>query len=155
VNRLLRGLVAGAVGTAVESALTAAEAARRGRPAVYDPSLLAGRLMGRRLDVQLGAGQQRLVGGIMRWAYGPGWGVLLELVAGRQLRRWTWPLWGLALGGALLAFEVTALPAIGATPQLSRWERAELGLDALNAALFGLVVAAVLRALPKGRLRDE
>ncbi|MGH7912056.1 MAG: hypothetical protein ACREQM_15515 [Candidatus Dormibacteraceae bacterium] len=145
--RLQHSVAAGLAGTAAESLLTLAQTASRGRSSIYDPAEMAGRLAQRWLDLPLGAGQRRWIGRLMRWSYGPGWAVLFGVIAGRRRMGPTWPAWGLCLGAAVLAFELAALPPIGATPALRDWGADEVGLDALNAVVFGLVVAATLRAL--------
>jgi hypothetical protein len=147
MRQLLLGAAAGLVGTVVEGVLATGQAARRGRPPVYDPSQIAGRLAQHHLDLRLDERQRRWAGHLMRWSYGPSWGVLLGVLAGRGRMRWTWPLWGLGLGGAVMAFEVIALPATGGTPPLASWNTDELCLDALNTSVYGLIVAAMLRVL--------
>jgi hypothetical protein len=141
---LLSGAVAGAAGTAVEALLSAVQMKERGDPAVYDPGQLAGRLARRHLGVRLGRHRQRQLGRLMRWTYGPTWGVALALA---RRGRWgrAWPLWGLGLGAAVFGFEVVALPGTGATPPLSSWGPEEVRLDAVNTLAFGLAVALVLR----------
>lgn len=147
MRQLLLGAAAGLVGTVAESVLTAMQARRRGRPATFDPPQIAGRLAQHHLDLRLDKRQERWAGHLMRWSYGPSWGVLLGLAARRGRLRWTWPLWGLGLGGAVMAFELIALPATGGTPPLARWNKDELCLDALNTSVYGLVAAATLRVL--------
>ena len=52
------------------------------------------------------------------------------------------------MGGALLGFELLALPLSGATPAVSRWGRDEILGNAAGALAFGLAVAAGQRYLP-------
>lgn len=148
VNRGARGLGAGMVGTGVEALLSGAQTRVRGRRAVYDPAQLARRLARRYLGVRLRPGAARRAGEVMRWSYGPSWGVLLAAAMGTRRRSRSWPLWGVGLGAAVLAFEVVMLPAVGATPPLSSWRGDELKLEVLNTIAFGTAAAAFLQAVP-------
>lgn len=87
----------------------------------------------------------------MRWSYGPPWGVALAAVMGAGARPRTWPLWGLALGASVFTFEIVLLPAIGATPPLSRWPPGQLEAELLNTMAFGTTAAVVLQTAPRGR----
>jgi hypothetical protein len=141
VRRLTLGAIAGLAGTVVTSALSAAQARLRGRPAVYEPGRMAGRLAGR-AGLELNGRERAWAGSLMRWPYGASWGAALGAAPAPR-----WPLAGLVLGGALLSFELVALPLSGATPPVRKWGREELASDAINAFAYGLGTAAVLAAL--------
>lgn len=162
IGRGLRGAGSGLAGTGVEALLTEAENRLRGRRAVYDPSNLARRLARRYFGVRLSGDTARRLGHVMRWSYGPSWGLLLAAVAGTRERDRLWPLWGLGLGATVLGFELLLLPATGATPPVSSWRGDELKLELLNTTAFGLAAAAVLRVVsapggpvPVSRSRPE
>lgn len=110
---VLRCLGAGTAGTLAEAILTKVQDRVRGGLAVFDPGVMAGKLAETWLHRRPPAGWQRLLGTAMRCAYGPGWGMLFGLsratLRGLNPGR-AWPLHGLLLGGALIAFEMTALP---------------------------------------------
>ncbi len=150
VRGVRRGLVAGTAGTAAEMVATTVEDRLRGGPAVFDPGVMAGRLAHSWLHRRFSAEQKRLLGTAMRWAYGPGWGVLFGVGRPALRRRapdLAWPLLGLALGGAVFGFELMALPLSRATPALNAWGRRQVLQDALNTAVYGLVVALAYHLL--------
>lgn len=142
MRRLLAGVAAGLAGTAAVSVLGAVETRIRGRAAVFDPAVMAGRLAAH-AGLDLGDRERRWAGRIMRWPYGAGWGGLLGVAAPAL----PWPVAGIALGGAVLGFELAALPLAGATPGVRRWGRDEIASDAVNTLAYGLVAAGTLRLL--------
>jgi hypothetical protein len=79
----------------------------------------------------------------MRWPYGASWGIAFSLLPAS--RRWVAA--GAGLGAAVWLFELLALPLSGATPPLRKWRLEEVGLDALNSCLYGVVTAAALKGL--------
>lgn len=133
--------------TGLEALLTGTQSALRGKDAVYAPPNLVRRLARRHLGIRLPRRSARRVGQAMRWSYGPGWGVALGVAMGEGRRGRSWPLWGLGLGLAVLAFEMILLPATGATPRVSSWRRDELRLEVLNTMAFGIAAAGILRLL--------
>src|SRR5687767_4942080 len=110
---LSMGLFAGAAGTLAVEASEQLEAAWLGERPLYSAKDVARRLFG-------GA----VPGPALRWPYG----VLLGAVAGRLLdgRRLGAVGEAVAVGGAVLAFELVAMPALGATPPLRAWPRRQL-----------------------------
>ena len=146
IKRIARGAAAGLAGTAVLTLLAEGERRRRGGPAVFEPGRMAGRLAQRHLGVELSVRQRRCAGQLMRWPYGAAWGVVLSAVGGVVPRARAWPVRGAALGGAVLAFELIALPLVGATPGLRQWGRDEIVSDGVNTLAYGLVAAAILAA---------
>lgn len=147
MGRGVRGVGSGLVATCVEALLTETESRLRGRRAVYDPSNLARRLAKRHLGIRLSRASARRAGEVMRWSYGPTWGIVLAAATGSRRRTRAWPLWGLGLGAAVLGFELVMLPATGATPPVSSWRGDELKLELLNTMAFGVAAAAFLQAM--------
>jgi hypothetical protein len=144
-----RAVAAGVAGTCALSVLTALEARLRGQPAIYDPAAMAGRLSRRWLDLELGVQERKIVGALLRWSYGAGWGMVL----GRVRPAWSLPWTALALGSSIWLFELLALPLSGATPASSRWPREEVWSDLANTSAYALVTAATLSLLAGGRGR--
>ncbi len=74
-------------------------------------------------------------GALLRWVYGP----LLGFVAGHLLRRRRLEpvTQALAIAVTVCAFELVALPASGATPQLRQWPKSHLVLLPLHTLAFG------------------
>ena len=128
----IRPLLAGIAGTAVVAGFESWDARLLGRPPVFTPKKIASRLAGRSRAKRLGS--------LMRWSYGPGWG----LVASRLARFQSRLLNGAVIGGSLLGFELVALPASNATPPLRKWGAIPLALLAAQTLAYGLVCAAVL-----------
>lgn len=150
VADIARGALAGLAGTVVISALSAVEARLRGRPAVYEPAAMAGRL-GRRVGMRLDDRQRAWAGRLMRWPYGASWGAALGALApGRG-----WPVSGLLLGGAVLGFELIVLPLVSATPRIRRWGREQVASDGLNTLAYGLATAGLLVVLKKAGRRQR
>jgi hypothetical protein len=137
-SALLRGLAAGAAGTAVISLLGSA---RQGKP-VSEPDRLAGRLGRKILHRRLSGVTRRRSGTLMRWSYGLSLGAMLGL-AQRRLRA---PLFvaGPGLGLSIWVFELAMLPRVGATPPLRQWSSADIAADAVQAMCFGVAAAATL-----------
>jgi hypothetical protein len=84
-----------------------------------------------------------LMGAMLRWTYGPALGVLSHLLFARfhPARR------ALFTSAAILAFELCAMPATGATPPISTWRRRELLLLAVHTTVFGVATAAAAMML--------
>jgi hypothetical protein len=122
--------IAGVVATGALSLSDRFERGWLGRPPVYAPGRIAARLFGLRSRSRAGA-----VGAILRWSYGlliaAAWSRLVPSRANGAWRR------ALGLGAAIFAFELIALPALGATPPLRRWSRAEKALLAWHTQVFG------------------
>ncbi|MDR0358034.1 MAG: hypothetical protein LBJ87_01015 [bacterium] len=118
----------------------------QGHPSIFDPGLMADRLSRTWGDRQLPPGSRPWIGSVMRWTYGPSWGMLLSLLVGERGQA-SWPLWGLGLGSAILGLELVTLPLSGATPPLREWGIRQVAEDAANAAAYGFVAAAVCRLL--------
>jgi hypothetical protein len=78
----------------------------------------------------------------MRWTYGPTLGASFALV--RRRLPPSPALSGLVFGIGVAGFELTALPAVSATPPVRSWGRREIALLALQTAVYGLATAFAL-----------
>lgn len=141
---VLRGLLAGAAGTMVVHLLSSGDASRP----VYSPERLAGRLASRYLDRRLSKSRRHRYGLILRWLYGPSWGVTFGAL--QETADVPYPITGLILGISLWWFELVALPISRATPGLERWTPAEILADGVQAILFGVATSSTLALLGKG-----
>lgn len=142
------GVLAGAVGTGAIALSDRLERAWLGRAQVYAPARIAARLF--RLRALRRA---RAAGVLLRWSYG----ALIGTVWNRLLPargRGTWPR-AVGLGAAILAFELVALPALGATPPLRSWPRAEKALLAWHTQVFGFAAETARRLLSRRRSQCE
>jgi hypothetical protein len=115
---------AGLAGTAALTAFERIEWRILGEKPVYAPERIARRW--------LGSGR---LGPFLRFSYGPALGMLLGFVDAKPL------LFAAAVAGAELWF----LPAIGATPDPSRWPRRQIAMLFAHTAAFSLATAAALR----------
>jgi hypothetical protein len=136
----LHGLLAGVAGTAALSAFERLEwALLGGRMAIYAPALVGRGLAGRWIAGAMPPGRGDRLGYALRWLYGPSLGVLFATARPRLPRE---PVAaGLCLGAGIFAFELAALPAVGATPPVGRWSRFEPWLLMLHTAVFGVATS--------------
>jgi hypothetical protein len=111
-----------------------------GTLALHGADALERRLLGRRPAWDVRAMGIRLfgrpgVGIVLRWIYGPSLGMVQT--------RWRIP--PLLYGPLIAAAELVAMPRVGATPPLRRWQRPEIPLLFVHATAFALAVAAADR----------
>ncbi|HVU49720.1 MAG TPA: hypothetical protein VHL80_03480 [Polyangia bacterium] len=126
--------LSGLAGTLVLELMERFERRVLGRPPLYASTRIAARLAGR-LGVSLGPTGARIAGGLLRWSYGPALAVARARLAGpptRSVAR------ALGFGAAIYAFELVALPALGATPPLRAWPRTEVVSLAAHTLAFAL-----------------
>lgn len=145
------GLAAGAAGVCVEAVWSVGVERVRRRTPVYDPALMARRMLRRHLDVDVDRGTARTVGMLMRATYGPSWGVALAMLT---RGRGHVVVNTVALAAAIWCFELVGLPRTGATPPLREWPRGEALLDTTNAFAYSAVTCAVLAGIV-GRRRGS
>jgi len=140
-----QGALAGVLGTLALDASEGVEGRLLGRTPVYAPSRIARRLASRVEWLPKRRRAVQRLGTVLRWAYGPGLGLLYGLLRprlpGGAVRK------GLALAVGVLAFERIAMPAVGAVPPFAAWPRREKALLAAHTALYGLCAEAGFRAL--------
>jgi hypothetical protein len=126
-----------------------------GRPQIYAPTAIAGRLSRRRSHRAVDSTRQaRIHGLLLRAGYSAGLGALYAVVRERLPRA---PLVaGLTFGTEIWAFELLAMPRAGAVPPLRNWPRGEIALLLAHALVFGITSALAYdvrrsRALPNLR----
>lgn len=133
-GRYVLGLLAGAAGTLAVTGADIIELAILGRRPTYAPALLVQRLSSR----AHGASPSRTAakfGVALRWVYGPVLGLLSERLYpndGGVVSR------GLVIGGSVLAFELLAMPLVGATPPWMLWPWSDRALLPLHTLAFGM-----------------
>jgi hypothetical protein len=143
-DRIARGLVAGAVGTAAMTVSSTVEQKLRGREPSTAPADAAMKLLG--IESFCDDAAKSRFSNAVHWAYGTGWGVpraLLDL-AGLDATAAT-----AAHGGALWGSEQVMLPALGVAPPLWKWGVAEVAIDALHHAVYTLAAGAAYAALTR------
>ncbi len=139
----LRGVIAGAAGTATMTAAYALERRLRPRakgPLDYDDSLVPGRIVASIMHLpQVSDREEEELGLMLRWGYGSAFGLLHGL-----LRRRVPEPGAVALFGAtLMSATLTLFPLLGRTPPPWRWPPAFLATSfATHAAYAGAVAVA-------------
>jgi hypothetical protein len=129
-----RGVVAGAAGTAVITAITMAEGKLRGK----EDSTAPAEAMGKVLEVEpiSEQGEQKL-SNAAHWAYGTAWGAARGVLGSMGLRGAPATLTHFALvwGSALVM-----LPSLDIAPPASQWGGKELSIDALRHFAYSAAV---------------
>jgi hypothetical protein len=157
---VIRGAIAGAVGTVAMDAFLYARYRKGGgeqRPLEWEfggPStwtaVSAPAQVGRRLyeglrQRPLDERYARLTNNIMHWGYGTSWGAALGVVAGSMRRRPI--LFGPAFGTTVWASSYVTLPLAGLYKPIWRYSVSELAPDLAAHLTYGTVTEGVLRVL--------
>jgi hypothetical protein len=136
---MLRGAVAGVMGTAVMTLAQHAEMAVTGRPPSTVPGQVAAGLLSRSDADTVAA-----LSGPTHWAHGAAMGPLRGVVAGMGLR-------GVAGSAAFFALlwagDAVLYRTLGIDDWPWRWSRADLATDMGHKALYALVTGAAYDAL--------
>lgn len=151
-NTILRGLMAGAVGTTALNLATYLDMLGRGRPASEAPSELVEDLAHRAGTDIPGTGEVRqnrrsALGTISGMAVGAGVGVLASAVRSSGVRL-PLPVAGVLAGAAAMAGSDLPIAATGISDPRS-WDKAAWLADALPHLVFGLATCATVRALER------
>jgi hypothetical protein len=161
VSALIRGLLAGAVGTTAMDLLLFTRYRRGGgtdrlpawefSAAVTDwnaapaPAQVGRRLVEGLFQRRLPDGRAALVNNITHWGFGVLAGAQYGLLAG-SLRR-PRVVYGFAFGTAVWATGYVVLPAAGLYQPITEYDRATLSRDLTAHLLFGAATAAAFRSL--------
>jgi hypothetical protein len=143
--RLVRGAMAGAVGTA---ALSLAYRAERGLrhshkgPLDYDDGTVPGWIVLHDLHLKdAGSAEEVRAGLVLRWTYGSAFGV----AHGMLRRRLPEPAATIVFGSVLMAATFTLFPMLGRTPRPWRWPIDVLATSVVTHALYAAAVGGVDR----------
>ncbi len=130
-QRVARGLLAGAIGTAAMTVSSTIEQKLRGREASTAPADAAMKVLG--IEGFCDDAAKSRFSNAVHWAYGTAWGVPRALLdaAGLDPAAAT-----AAHGAALWGSEQVMLPALGVAPPLWEWGVAEIAIDALHHAVY-------------------
>ncbi len=142
LSALGKGLIAGAVGTAVMTAAQLLEMKARRRPPSKTPAKALEQVLGLELEDER---RELQLAQAVHFAYGTAWGAAYGLLASRL----TAPT---AAAGHYLAVVGTALgvlPALGLMSSPREWSRVELALDLAHHAVYVAAVASTYRALDR------
>src|SRR5581483_7327236 len=144
---MIRGVLAGATGTAALTLAYATE--RRLRPRVrgpldYDDSLVPGQIVAAVMHLPHVTGREdKELGLALRWSYGSVFGVWHGLLH----RRAGEPLASALFGATLMTATLTLFPLLGRTPPPWRWPKSVIATAfATHAAYVGAVAAVSDRA---------
>ena len=130
-QRVARGLLAGAIGTAAMTVSSTIEQKLRGREASTAPADAATKVLG--IEGFCDDAAKSRFSNAVHWAYGTAWGVPRALLdaAGLDPAAAT-----AAHGAALWGSEQVMLPALGVAPPLWEWGVAEIAIDALHHTVY-------------------
>ncbi|MBA2766929.1 MAG: hypothetical protein H0U33_08140 [Solirubrobacterales bacterium] len=136
-----RGLLAGAVGTAVMTVSSTLEAKLRDRGPSSAPADAAGKVLG--IQPRDSAGQARF-SSVVHWSYGTSWGAVRGIIG----------LSGLGPVGAATAHFATVwgsslvmLPALGVAPPIWQSPPAEVATDAFHHAVYAAASGCAYTAI--------
>jgi hypothetical protein len=160
LGALVRGAVAGAVGTLAMDAFLYARYRQGGgdqQPLAWEftgpstwedvsaPAHVGRRLYEGFLQRPLDAHFARLTNNVMHWGYGIAWGTALGVVAGSVPKRRI--LFGPAFGASVWASSYVTLPLAGLYKPIWRYSPAELAPDLAAHLIFGTATEGLLRIL--------
>jgi hypothetical protein len=151
-RRTGRGFLAGAIGTLVLTGFEVFEAGWLGGPTLYAAAPVARGLASRWVNRKLTGRTEALAGLALRWAYGPSIGAVYARV--RPRLPLSVPAAAVCLAGGILGFELLAMPALGATPPLGKWDRPQLWMLAAHTLSYGIGAAVSYDLLTRSSRRE-
>jgi hypothetical protein len=145
-QRVGRGLLAGAAGTAAMTVSSTVEQKLRGREASTAPADAAMKVLG--IESFCDDAAKSRFSNAVHWSYGTSWGVPRALLdaAGLDPAAAT-----AAHGAALWGSEQVVLPALGVAPPLWEWGAVEVAIDALHHAVYTVAASLAYEALGSAR----
>jgi len=152
MHGIMRGLVAGAVGTVALDTATYADMALRGRGSSGTPAALVGALADRLGLASLGSAvkdeattnRRRGIGALLGYATGVGVGLLFGAVQGR--RETGGPLTGIVVGLAAMAASDVPIAALGVSDPRT-WSLSDWASDVIPHLIYGVATVAAYMAL--------
>jgi hypothetical protein len=151
-QRTARGFLAGAIGTLVLTGFEVFEAGWLGGPTLYAAGPVARGLAARFVNRKLAGRTERVAGLLLRWMYGPTIGAVYARV--RPRLPLSVPAAGACLAGGILGFELLAMPALGGTPPLGKWDRPQLWMLAAHTLSYGAGTAVAYDLLTRSSRRE-
>ena len=152
MQRIIRGIVAGAAGTVALDAVTYADMALRGRGSSGTPAVLVGTLADRLGVASLGsaakdeatANRRSGIGALLGYATGVGVGLLFGAVQGQRAA--AGPLTGIVVGLVAMAASDVPIAVLGVSDPRT-WSPSAWASDALPHLIYGLTTVAAYNAL--------
>jgi hypothetical protein len=151
-RRTARGYLAGAIGTLVLTGFELFEAGWIGGPTLYAAGPVARGLAARFIHRKLAGRTELMAGLLLRWCYGPTIGAIYARV--RPRLPLSVPAAAVCLAGGILGFELMAMPALGATPPLGKWDRPQLWMLGAHTLSYGIGTAVAYDLLTRSTRRD-
>jgi hypothetical protein len=143
----VRGVVAGAAGTAMMTLAYTVERRLRNRPEQpldYDDSLVPGQIVASVLHLpSVTARGEYDLGMMLRWGYGSAFGMMHGAL--RRVVREPWA--SVIFGSMLMSATLSLFPLLGRTPPPTRWPASVLATSFATHAVYVGTVAAVDAAL--------
>jgi hypothetical protein len=146
LGAVLRGAVAGAVGTATMTAAQAVEMKATGREPSTTPAEVAKRLIEGVLQREVSESETGTLNNVMHWLYGTSWGVAYGIVEGSRSRPPSLRS-GLVFGSVVWAASLIELPALGVAPPVWEYPPRELVSDVALHLAYGAGAAAAFAPL--------
>ncbi|MCW2952895.1 MAG: hypothetical protein JWQ48_2065 [Conexibacter sp.] len=145
LGAVAKGLIAGAAGTAAMTAAQTAVMKARGQEGSTLPAEIGKRIIRGVFQRDVPEDKTALLNNAMHWAYGTSWGAVYGIVESSVHAP---PLKsGLALGAAVWAESLVALPATKLAPPVWQYPPLELALDAGYHLVYGVAAALAFAAL--------
>ena len=139
------GLAAGLAGTAAMSLSSMIEASIRHRAPSTAPADAAGKLLGVKPE---GEQQAKRFNTIVHWAYGTSWGAVRGLLGCTGLPA---PAASAVHLAVLWGSEQVTLPALGASPPLTKQSPTEIAIAAWHELVYAAAAGAAYEALNRTR----
>ena len=145
IGAVVRGLAAGAAGTAAMTAYQTAVAKARGSEASTTPAEVGKRVIRGVFHRRFDEDRTSALNNAMHWGYGTSWGAVYALADGigevPVIPR------GAAFGTTVWAASLLELPAMKLAPPVWEYPPLELALDVSYHLVYGVAVAAAYAAL--------
>lgn len=138
MSRWKRGVAIGATANTVLSIVEPIERALLGRTPPYHAAAIAERLLAKQPEAPVST---RVLALGLRWGWGAALGV--AWAAARPILPRSRLAAGALFGAALVAFERSALPRVGAAPPLAEWPREDRIALTVHALVWSLSAATV------------
>ncbi len=138
-----KGLVAGAVGTAVMTLASTIETKLQGREESTAPAEAAEKVLGVTPENEE---KEALFSNLVHWGYGTGWGAVRGVMSVVGLRG---PLATMAHFASVWGASLRMLPALGIAPPAKTWGSKELAVDGAHHAVYAIATGLTYRFLER------
>ncbi len=144
-----KGLVAGAIGTAVMTVSSSIEAKLTKREPSTAPADAASKVLGYTPST---VEAKAKFSAIVHWTYGTALGAVRGVIGGAGFRG---PFGTAAHFGGVWGSELVLLPKLDVAPPVNEWTRKDLAIDFFHHAVYAVSTGLVYRALDLRRARHH